>query len=143
MSKTLNRVWIHAVWSTKYRDPLIKRYFRGELNSFIKQQGTRWGIQIDTVNSMPDHIHMLMKIPTTLNISEILKLIKGASSKWVNDLHFPSQRFQWQEGYGVFSVSPKDLSMIRNYIYNQEIHHTKKSYKEEIKALAKAKDLIL
>lgn len=143
MPKTLNRVWVHAVWSTKYREPLIKRYFRGELNSFIKQQGVNWGIQIDTVNSMPEHIHLLMKIPTTLNISEVLKLIKGASSKWVNDLYFPSQQFKWQEGYGVFSVSPKDLSMIRNYIYNQEVHHAKRSYQEEIKTLSKADDLIL
>lgn len=143
MPKTLNRGWVHAVWSTKYRKPLIKRYYRGELNSFIKQQGTRWDIQIDTVNCMPDQIHVLMKIPTTINISEFLKLIKGASSKWVNDHYFPSQQFQWQEGYGVFSVSRKDLSRIKNYIYNQEVHHKKKSYKEEIKKLSKADDLIL
>jgi len=139
MPKTLNRVWIHAIWGTKYREPLIKRYFRGKLNSFIKQQGAKWGIQVDTVKSMPDHMHVLMKIPTTLNISQAIKLIKGASSKWTNDHHFPSQKFEWQEGYGVFSVSYCDLSKIRKYIYNQEIHHSKKTYEEELKILSKSR----
>ncbi len=85
MPKTLNRVWVHAVWSTKHREPLIKRYFRGEVNTFIKLQGKRWGILIDTVNGMPDHVHVLMKIPTTVPISEIIKKLKGASSKWINN----------------------------------------------------------
>lgn len=137
MGKTLNRVWIHAVWSTKNREPLIKRYFRGKLNSYMKQQGETWGIQIDTVNGMTDHIHVLMKLPTTMPICEVIKKLKGASSKWINDTYFPSGKFEWQQGYGVFSVSNHEILMIRKYIYNQEIHHSQQSYKDEVKMLYK------
>jgi REP element-mobilizing transposase RayT len=137
MGKTYNQVWVHAVWGTKYREPLIKRYFRSELNGFIKKQGTRWGIQIDMVNGMPDHMHALLKLPTTLSLAETMKLIKGASLKWVNDHHFPSRKFKWQEGYGVFSLNHDGLMAVRKYIYKQEQHHANISYEEEIKLLSK------
>lgn len=143
MPKTLNRVWVHAVWSTKLREPLIKRYFRGEVNTFIKQHGARWGIQIDTVNGMPDHVHALMKIPTTMPISEVIKKLKGASSKWIKDNYFPSGKFEWQQGYGVFSVSSHEILKIRKYIYNQEKHHAEQSYSEEVKLLSVKNNAVL
>ncbi len=128
-------LWVHIVWGTRRRQPLIKRYFRGELNSFIKNYGTKWGIGIDTVNGMPDHIHVLLKLPTTMNVSEAVKLLKGASSKWINENFYPSNKFAWQQGYGAFAVSRYDLRKIRRYIYHQEKHHKNQTYKEEIEFL--------
>ena len=139
MPKTLNQVWIHAVWSTKHREPLIKRYFRGELNNYIKENALRWDIQVDVVNGMQDHIHLLFRLPTTITIAEALKQMKGASSRWVNEHYYPSGKFEWQQGYGVFSVGRNEIHRIRKYIYNQEAHHKNRSLLEEIELLEEQK----
>lgn len=115
----------------------MKRYFRGELNTYIKAHGIRKGIQIDVVNGMQDHIHVLFKMPILQNTSEVIKLIKGSSSKWINDQYFPSGKFRWQQGYGVFSVGKNEIQRVRNYIYNQEEHHKYRSYQEEVKLFEK------
>ncbi|MBO6587024.1 MAG: IS200/IS605 family transposase [Gracilimonas sp.] len=133
MPKTLNQVWVHAVWSTKDRLPLLKRYFRGELNIYIKENSLEWGIQVDVVNGMQDHLHVLFKLPTTLSVAEVIKQMKGSSSRWVNENYYPSGKFEWQQGYGVFSVSMNDINRIRNYIYNQELHHQNRSFQDEVK----------
>ncbi len=133
MPKTLNQVWVHAVWSTKDRLPLLKRYFRGELNNYIKESALEWGIQVDVVNGMTDHIHVLFKLPTTFSVAEALKQMKGASSRWVNKNYYPSGKFEWQQGYGVFSVGRNEINRVRNYIYNQESHHQDRSFVDEIK----------
>jgi REP element-mobilizing transposase RayT len=133
MPKTLNQVWIHAVWSTKNRLPLLKRYFRGELNNYIKQNSMDWNIQIDVVNGMLDHIHVLFKLPTTISVADAIKQMKGASSRWVNENYYPSGKFEWQQGYGVFSVGRNEINRVRNYIYNQEYHHQNRSFQDEIK----------
>jgi REP element-mobilizing transposase RayT len=143
MSKTLNQVWIHAVWATKHREPLIKRYFRGALNNYIKKNALRRDVQIDVVNGMRDHIHVLIKLPTTLALAEAIKQMKGASSRWVNENYYPSGKFEWQQGYGVFSVGRNEIHIIRKYIYNQEIHHKNKSLQDEIKLLEDKNDVFL
>lgn len=67
-----------------------------------------------------------------MNVSEAVKLLKGASSRWINENFYPSNKFDWQQGYGVFAVSRHDLRKIRRYIYKQEEHHKDQTYKEEI-----------
>ncbi|WP_428236347.1 IS200/IS605 family transposase [Gracilimonas sp.] len=133
MPKTLNQVWIHAVWSTKDRLPLLKRYFRGELNNYIKQNSMDWNIQVDVVNGMLDHMHVLFKLPTTVSVADAIKQMKGASSRWVNENYYPTGKFEWQQGYGVFSVGRNEINRVRNYIYNQEYHHQNRSFQDEIK----------
>ncbi|MCP9290348.1 IS200/IS605 family transposase [Gracilimonas sediminicola] len=133
MPKTLNQVWVHAVWSTKDRLPLLKRYFRGELNIYIKENSLEWGIQVDVVNGMQDHLHVLFKLPTTVSVADAIKQMKGASSRWVNENYYPTGKFEWQQGYGVFSVGRNEINRVRNYIYNQEYHHQNRSFQDEIK----------
>ena len=86
---------------------------------------------------MPDHVHLLLSLPSTLSIAKALQLIKGGSSKWVHDT-FPEHRlFRWQVKYGAFSVSFSQLDKTIEYIQNQETHHRKMTFQEEFLALLK------
>jgi len=85
MSNSLVIVWIHLVWSTKDRQPMIRKFFKAQLNTFIKEEALRKGIHVDTVNGLEDHIHVLVKLKSTQNIAEVTNWLKGRSSKWIND----------------------------------------------------------
>jgi hypothetical protein len=74
---------------------------------------------------------MLVSLPSTISTAEAVQLIKGNSSKWVNDTFRPANKFGWQEGYGAFSVSVSMVDKTIRYIENQEEHHRRKTFKEE------------
>ncbi len=101
------------------------------------------GPGIDTVNGGFDHIHLLVSINPTQNTSNVVNLIKGESSNWINKNDFIRTKFAWQEGFGVFSVSPKDIELVRNYIKNQEDHHRKMTFKEEVNKFLKTYNITL
>jgi putative transposase len=83
------------------------------------------------INGMPDHIHILIGLRPAQSISDLMKDVKQSSSKWINDNKLASGHFEWQEGYGAFSYSKSQINQVINYIQNQEIHHKKKTFKEE------------
>jgi len=89
------------------------------------------------IGGMPDHIHILLSMPSTLSIASALQLIKGGSSKWVHDTFPEHQLFQWQIKYGAFGVSVSQLPKTITYIEGQQKHHQKMSFKEEFTALLK------
>ena len=92
---------------------------------------------ISEIGGMPDHVHILLALPSTLSIAKALQLIKAGSSKWVHDT-FPEHRlFKWQVKYGAFSVSVSQLDKIVEYIRNQEAHHRKMTFQEEFLSLLK------
>ena len=127
----------HCVFSIKERRPLIPSQLRDRLWPFlggIARQNQMTAIEI---GGMPDHVHILLALPSTLSIAKALQLIKGGSSKWVHDT-FPEHRlFKWQVKYGAFSVSVSQLDKIIEYIRNQEAHHRKMTFQEEFLALLK------
>jgi REP element-mobilizing transposase RayT len=89
------------------------------------------------IGGMPDHVHILLSLPSTLSIAKALQLIKGGSSKWVHET-FPEHRlFNWQVKYGAFGVSVSLLERTIRYIRGQEEHHRKMSFEEEFLALLK------
>jgi putative transposase len=79
-----------------------------------------------------DHIHLLIEINKDVSVSEAVRLIKSNSSKWMHET-FPGKEFGWQSGYGAFSVSKSVIPKVTEYIRNQEEHHRKMSYAEELK----------
>ena len=129
MPSTHTSLNVHAVFSTKERRPLIKDSFEvdlyGYLGGIVKQQNA---IPI-AIGGIEDHIHMLLGIPPTQRIDYLIRDIKANSSGWLRkDKKVP---FQWQEGYGAFSVSPDRVDRVSNYIWNQERHHRKTRFREE------------
>lgn len=133
MPKTYSSIWIHAVWSTKYRLPILSQEFRFELFRRIKLQCKKKKIHLDIINGTEDHVHCLIRLKTTQSTALIIKEIKGSSSRWINENELTQDAFAWQEGYGVFSVSQIHINNVRAYIYNQEKHHANRTYEQEIR----------
>ncbi|MCG8372443.1 MAG: IS200/IS605 family transposase [Balneolales bacterium] len=136
MAKNLSVIWIHVVWSTRDRKRLLLKSFRFKVFKHIKEYASRNGIQLDIINGVEDHVHCLVRLKTTQTVSEVIQKIKGESSHWINENSLLDEPFNWQEGYGAFSVSDLEVMKIRKYIYNQEKYHKSFSYKDEIQKLA-------
>jgi putative transposase len=131
MGSTLTNIVIHVIFSTKNREPKIVPEIRDELYRYIggiiKGEG---GILIE-IGGISEHIHLLIKIRTVHTLADILKKIKGNSSRWVNDRKQLKEKFAWQEGYGAFSVSESKVPGVMKYLREQEKHHRSLSFKEE------------
>jgi REP element-mobilizing transposase RayT len=86
-------------------------------------------MKINYFNS--DHTHALIDLPTNLTIEQVIQLLKGGSSHWINQNRLVKGKFGWGRGYGVFSVSHSDVDRVANYIARQEEHHRRKTFSEE------------
>lgn len=84
---------------------------------------------------MPDHIHMLFGMRPDQSLSELIRIVKGESSEWINKEKFTSSTFRWQEGYGAFSYAKSQIAIVCDYIENQQEHHKKKTFLEEYKEM--------
>lgn len=89
------------------------------------------------IGGVNDHAHLLLAIPSTVTTAKAIQLIKGGSSKWINDLSPDRRDFDWQEGYGSFSIGVSQVEATRRYIRNQRVHHRRISFKEEFLAFLK------
>ena len=93
------------------------------------------------VNCMPDHTHLFVGFKPTILISDFVKEIKVESNEFINDKNWMRGKFTWQEGYGVFSYGHSQLDTVINYVLNQEIHHQKRTFKQEYLGLLKKFDI--
>ena len=98
MANSFTQVYIHFVFSTKNREPLIKPEFEKQLWAYIGGIGKQNETHIITCGGMPDHAHILLELSKTMSIAQTIQKIKGVSSKWLNDHHFPNRDFAWQVG---------------------------------------------
>jgi len=126
------KVYIHFVWSTKNREKLlVTPELRAMVWEHIRENAREKGIFIDFINGHADHCHCLISLGVNQTIQKTMQLIKGESSFWINKEKITSQKFEWQNEYFAVSVSESMIDKVRNYIKNQEKHHSKKLYKEE------------
>lgn len=126
------KIYIHIVFSTKNRIPYFNTLeLRVKIWKHIKENATEKGIFMDMVNGYSDHCHCLISLSSNQNIENIVQLIKGESSYWINKNNLTQEKFAWQEEYFAVSVSESKIEQVRNYIKNQNIHHQKKTFEEE------------
>jgi putative transposase len=126
------KVYIHFVWSTKNRFPYLNSSeIRQQVWNHIKENSEKKDIFIDFVNGFNDHCHCLVSRGSEQTISKIMQLIKGESAFWINKQKLTNQYFEWQDEYFAIGVSESQIETVRNYIKNQEIHHTKKTWNDE------------
>lgn len=125
------KIWIHAVWGTKNREPIMKKSFRILLFKHIREEAEKKQIYIDFINGIEDHAHCLLLLNAKRSIAETMQLIKGESSHWVNKNKLLSSAFEWADEYFAASVSESMVEKVRNYIKNQVEHHRKKTFTEE------------
>ena len=131
MPNTYSQIYIHSVFAVKGRESLINKQWKDELYKYICGIVTGNQQKVYAINGMPDHVHLLLSIKPSIAVSDLMKDIKANSSKWINDKKFVGGQFKWQEGFGAFSCSSSQLDTVIAYIDNQELHHAKKSFKEE------------
>lgn len=126
------KIWLHCVWSTKYREAFLKKETRKRLIRHIRENAKEKGIYIDFINGHIEHIHTLISLQKSQNISNVMRLIKGESSNWLNKSNLLQKKFSWQDDYFAVSVSHSKVDVVRNYIKNQEEHHSRMSWDEEV-----------
>ena len=131
MPHSFNKIWIHAIWSTKERLPLIYPAVETKIHQFIAEQLREQGCPVRIINGMSDHIHSLFLLSPQKSIAEVVKQIKGSSSHFINQNNLISEKFAWQTGYAAYSVSESVVDKVFQYIKNQKQHHTKKTFQQE------------
>ncbi len=131
MANTYSQIYIQIVFAVKGRQNLISKENREELHKFITGIVTNREQKLLAIFAMPDHIHILVGIKPNILISDLVRDIKAVSSKFINDNKWINGKFNWQEGFGVFSYSKSNLDNVVKYILNQEEHHKKKTFKDE------------
>jgi REP element-mobilizing transposase RayT len=131
MPSTHHGIQIHIVFSTKNRLKTIRPQWQDELYAYIGGICREHKSNLLAAGGTKDHLHLLVKIHPSFAISDTIKLIKGNSSRWINQEQDHRDKFQWQTGYGAFSVSLSNSDVVQRYIANQEAHHRKRSFQEE------------
>ncbi|MBK0384413.1 IS200/IS605 family transposase [Pedobacter sp. SD-b] len=114
MSHSYYKVWIHAVWGTKERFPMIKQESERKIHDLLKEQFKKMECPVRIINGMPDHVHCLFLLNPKKTIAEILQQVKGGSAHAINEQKITIDHFSWQTGYGVFSVSESQLDRVYN-----------------------------
>lgn len=126
MSHSYSQVWLHAVFATKERKPLIHNAIEEHLYKYLGKQLLELGSYLKIGNGMPDHVHLLFTLNPQKSIADTMKQIKGASSHWVNNELYTTLGINeplhlgWQTGYSAFSVSESQVDKVANYIKNQK-----------------------
>lgn len=113
------KIWIHAVWSTKNREPILEKSRRIVFFKHIRQNAQEKEIYIDFINGVEDHIHALFCLNADLSISKTMQLIKGEASFWANKENVFSKKLQWADEYFAVSVSESQINNVREYIKNR------------------------
>jgi REP-associated tyrosine transposase len=133
MPQSLAKVYVHAIFSTKNREPLLLDEWREELFCVLGGAANNLGCQSLIVGGVADHVHMLFQLARTITIADAIDKIKSTSSLWISEKHIVAAKFQWQSGYGAFSVSQSNVEAVRTYIRNQAEHHKHQSFQDEIR----------
>lgn len=137
MANTYSQLNIHTVFAVKGRENFLLPSFRSDLFKYISGIINNVRQFSLAVNGFNDHVHIFFELNPSDKISEIIKVVKANSSKWINDNNLVMGKFAWQEGYSAFSYSRSQRNNVIDYIMNQEEHHKKKPFRDEYLDLLK------
>jgi len=131
MANTYHQIYIQTVFAVKYRQAVIEKEWKSKLFGVIGNLVNEANCKTIIVNGVEDHVHCFIGLRPVVSVSELMKTVKAKSSKYINDHSLTPERFEWQEGYGVFSYSKSHVDRIYKYIQNQEEHHRKQTFRQE------------
>ena len=137
MANTYHQIYLQIVFAVKYRKAIIDKSWKSQLFGVIGNLINETKCKAIIVNGVEDHVHCLLGLRPVVSVSELMKTVKAKSSKYINDNSLTPERFEWQEGYGVFSYRHNEVDMIYKYIQNQETHHRRQAFRAEYLGLLK------
>jgi REP element-mobilizing transposase RayT len=127
MRANFTQLYVHCVWETWDRLPLITPDIQEAIYASIIGQGHQLGGTVITINGIEDHVHLLAGTPPTLCVSDLIKNVKGSSSHLISHKIKPGEFFKWQGSYGAFTVSHNNIAAVANYVRNQSFYHQNES----------------
>jgi putative transposase len=131
MANTYSQSYFHLVFAVKNRDALIKKEWKNELEKYITGIIQNHGHKILAIAAMPDHMHILIGYNINQLIPDLVDRVKTSSNFWIKERRLSAFKFDWQKGYGAFTHSQSQIDAVVNYIFTQEEHHKKKTFKKE------------
>jgi len=137
MPNTYSQILIQIVFTVHGRQNLISEQHRNELERYITGIITKRGQKLLAIFCMPDHVHIVIGLKPSMNISDLVRDIKTGSSNFINASKWVRGKFSWQEGFGVFSYSKSQLEDVVGYVLNQKEHHQQTSFKQEYLGMLK------
>jgi putative transposase len=138
MPQSLVQVYLHIVFSTKYRRPyLTEKALQEKLFGYMSGICKNLGCSALKIGGVENHVHLLTRHSKTTAISDFMRELKRSSSTWLKTQSQALASFHWQDGYGAFSISPSHVDDVLAYIANQEAHHKKESFKDEFRRFCK------
>jgi putative transposase len=133
MPQSLSKVYIHLIFSTKNREPILLDIHRDRLHEYMAGILRDLGAPAIEINSEPNHAHVLFVLSRTHSLSDTVKELKRGSSLRLKEFDAAYHDFHWQAGYGAFSVSQSMVETVRKYIRNQREHHRVESFQDEMR----------
>ena len=137
MGQSLVKKYLHIIFSTKHREPLISKEIQPELYNYIRGICNNIECHPVKIGGYFDHMHILCLLSKKIALIKLLEEIKSHSSKWIKTKGETFNNFYWQDGYGAFSVNPSEIMLVSDYISNQDEHHEKKSFQDEYRSFLK------
>ena len=138
MGHSFAQVYLHIVFSTKHREPLLKDPgLRQEAHAYLGGTCRNMDSPSLIVGGVEDHVHVLARLSRNHSIAELVRELKRESSKWLKDKDPDLSAFHWQIGYGAFAISPGHVEALRAYIAAQEEHHRRETFQDEFRRLLK------
>jgi REP element-mobilizing transposase RayT len=128
-------VLIHVVFSTKNREPTLPTAIRPGLFGYLATVGRDLGCEVFRVGGVADHVHLVVDLSRTVTLADFVKKVKQTSSVWLKEQPGGPRHFEWQAGYGAFSIGQSQMDALLGYIANQENHHRKVTFQEEYRSL--------
>lgn len=141
MANTFSQIYLQFVFAVQNRQCLIAKGNKEELHKYITSLVQRRNNKMLAVNCMPDHIHLFVGFKPSILISDFVKEIKVESNDFINQKNWTNGKFKWQEGYGVFSYSHSHIDNVVQYVMNQEVHHQRKTFKQEYLNMLKKSEI--
>ncbi|MCI0355860.1 MAG: IS200/IS605 family transposase [Acidobacteria bacterium] len=132
MAHTCSNILFDAIFSTKDRKPLIKPDLKNNLFAYMGGIVRELRGKALLINGMADHVHMLVELPPALSVAELMRVVKNNSSRWLHESRPQHLWVAWQTGYAVFSVSRSNAPAVSRYIAEQEKHHRRRTFQEEL-----------
>lgn len=131
------KIWLHCVWGTKIQTCNIHQSFRAALLKHFRENALEKNIVLDCINAHEDHVHALINLGKQQNLATMIQYLKGESSFWINSQKIIPCQFSWQDDYFAVSVSHSHVDRVRDYIKNQDEHHKRISWEEEVELFLK------